>query len=56
MAPHDDDLSDHWAGEAVESEMAIAPETDDTPSVSATEQSPDSPPAKKSIPCHGGGR
>ena len=44
--PHDDDLSDHGAGEATESEMAIAPETDDTPSVSAPEQSPDPPPAK----------
>ena len=38
--PHDDDLSDH------ESEMAIAQETDDTPSVSAPEQSPDPPPAE----------
>ena len=46
MAPHDDDSSDHGAGEATESEMAIAPETDDTPSVSAPEQSPDPPPAK----------
>ena len=46
MAPHDDDLSDHEAGEAVESEMAIAQETDDTPSVSAPEQSPDPPPAE----------
>ena len=27
-------------------EMAIAPETDDTPSVSALEQSPDPPPAE----------
>ena len=43
---HDDDSSDHGAGEAVESEMAIAQETDDTPSVSAPEQSPDPPPAK----------
>ena len=41
MAPHDDDSSDHGAGEATESEMAIAPETDDTPSVSASEQFPD---------------
>ena len=46
MAPHDDDSSDHGAGEAAESEMAIAPETDDTPSVSTLEQSPDPPPAK----------
>ena len=40
MAPHDDDSSDHGAGKAAESEMAIAPETDDTPPVSAPEQSP----------------
>ena len=46
MAPHDDDSSDHGAGEAVESEMAIVQETDDTPSVSAPEQSPDPPPAE----------
>ena len=46
IAPHDDDLSDHGAGEATESEMAIAPETDDPPSVSALEQGPDPPPAK----------
>ena len=46
MAPHHDDSSDHGAGETVESEMAIAPETDDTPSVSAPEQSPNPPPAK----------
>ena len=45
-APHNDDSSDHGAGEATESDMAIAPETDDTPSVSAPEQSPDPPPAK----------
>ena len=38
--------SDHGAGEAAESEMAIAPETGDTPSVSAPEQPSDSPPAK----------
>ena len=44
MAPHDDDSSDHGAGEATESEMAIAPETDDTPSVSTPEQSLDPPP------------
>ena len=44
--PHDDDSSDHLAGEAVESEMAIAQETDDTPSVSAPEQGPDPPPAE----------
>ena len=44
--PHDDDSSDHEAGEATESEMAIAQETDDTPSVSAPKQSPDPPPAK----------
>ena len=46
MASDDDDLSDHGAGKATESEMAIAPETGDTPSVSAPEQSPDPPPAK----------
>ena len=40
-ATHDDDSSDHGAGEALESEMAIAQETDDTPSVSALTQSPD---------------
>ena len=45
-APDDDDSSDHGAGEAAESEMAMAPETDDTPSVSALEQSPDPPPAQ----------
>ena len=45
-ATHDDDSSDHGAGEATESEMAIAQETDDTPSVSAPEQSPDPPPPK----------
>ena len=41
IATHDDDSSDHGAGEAMESEMAIAPETDDTPSVSAMTQSSD---------------
>ena len=46
MATHDDDSSDHGAGEAMESEMAIAQEMDDTPSVSAPVQSPDPPPAK----------
>ena len=46
MAPDDDDSSDHGAGEAAEPEMAIAPETDDTPSVSAPEQSSDPPPVK----------
>ena len=45
-ATYDDDSSDHGAGEAMESEMAIAQETDDTPSVSALAQSPDPPPAK----------
>ena len=44
-APDDDNSTDHGAGETVESEMAIAPETGDTPSVSAPEQSSD-PPAK----------
>ena len=46
IATHDDDLSDHGAGEAAEAEMAIAPETDDTPSVSAMTQSSDPPPAE----------
>ena len=45
-ATHDDDSSDHGAREAAKSEMAIAPETNDTPSVSATTQSPDLPPAE----------
>ena len=39
--PDDDDSSDHGAGEAAESEMAMAPETGNTPSVSAPEQSSD---------------
>ena len=46
MATHDDDSSDYGAGKAMESEMAIAQETDDTPSVNAPVQSPDPPPAK----------
>ena len=46
MAPDDDDSSDHGADEAAESKMAIAPETGDTPSVSAPEQSSDPPPAE----------
>ena len=46
VAPNDDDSSDHGAGEATESEMAIAPETGDTLSVSAPEQPSNSPPAK----------
>ena len=46
IATHDDDSSDHGAAEAAEAEMATAPETDDTPSVSATTQSSDPPPAK----------
>ena len=46
VAPNDEDSSDHGAGKAVESEMAIAPETGDTPSVSAPEQSSDPPPAE----------
>ena len=45
-APNVDNSSDHGAGEAAESEMAIAPETGNTPSVSAPEQSSDPPPAK----------
>ena len=43
---HDDDSSDHGAREAAKSEMAIAPETDDTPSVSTMTQSPNPPPAE----------
>ena len=39
-------MSDHGAGKAAESEMAIAPETGDTPSVSALEQPSNSPPVK----------
>ena len=46
IATHDDDSSDHGAGEAAKTEMAIAPETDDTPSVSAMAQSSDPPPAE----------
>ena len=46
IATHDDDSSDHGAGEAAKAEMAIAPETNDTPSVSAMTQSSDPPPAK----------
>ena len=46
IATHDDDSSDHGAGEAAKAEMAIAPETDDAPSVSAMTQSSDPPPAK----------
>ena len=46
IATHDDDLSDHGAWEAAQADMAIAPETNDTPSVSATTQSSDPPPAE----------
>ena len=46
IATNDDDSSDHSAREAAESEMAIAPEADDTPSGSATTQSSDPPPAE----------
>ena len=49
IATHDDDSSDHGAGEAAEVEMATAPETDDTPSVSATTQPSDLPPAKGQV-------
>ena len=48
-APDDDDSSDHGAGKAVESEMAIAPETGNTPSVNALEQSSNPPPAKSAM-------
>ena len=46
IATHDDDTSDHGAGEAAKAEMAIAPETNDTSSVSAMTQSSYPPPAK----------
>ena len=46
IATHDDDSSDHRAGEATKAEMATAPKTNDTPSVSAIPQSSDPPPAK----------
>ena len=46
IATHDDDSSDHGAGEAAEAEMATAAETNDTPLVSATTQSSDPPPAE----------
>ena len=53
IATHDDDSSDHGAGEAAESEMAIAPETDDTPSWSATTQSSDPPPGSGAVGVEG---
>ena len=46
VATHDDDSSDRGAREAAKAEMAAAPETDDTPSVSAMAQSSDPPPAE----------
>ena len=46
IATHDDDLSDHGPGEAVEAEMATAPETVDTLQQSATIQASDPPPAE----------
>ena len=46
IATHDDDLSYHGARQAAKAEMAIAPETNDTPSVSATTQPSDPPPAE----------
>ena len=46
IATHDDDSSDHGAGETAEAEMAMVPEADDTPSGSATPQSSDAPPAE----------
>ena len=55
IATHDDDSSDHGAREAAEAEMAIAPETHDTPSVSAMTQSSDPPCSRRPSPCHGGG-
>ena len=50
IATHDDDSSDHGAREAAKAEMAIAQETDDTPSGSAMTQSSDPPPAKGQAP------
>ena len=55
IATHDDDSSDHGAGEAAKAEMATAPETNDTPSVSAMIQSSDPPPSRRPSPCHGRG-
>ena len=46
IAPGDDGLSDHGAGEAPEAEMATAPEANDAPSGSAMTQSSDPPPAE----------
>ena len=46
IAPSDDSLSDHGAGEAAEAEMATAPEADDAPSGSAMTQSSGPPPAE----------
>ena len=46
IAPGDDDLSDHGAGEAAEAEMATAPEADDAPSGSIVTQSSDPSPAE----------
>ena len=46
IAPGDDSLSDHGAGEAAEAEMATAPEAGDAPSGSATTQSSDPPSAE----------
>ena len=46
IAPGDDSLSNHGAGEAPEAEMATAPEADDAPSGSAMTQSSDPPPAE----------
>ena len=43
---HGEVAPDHGAGETMESEMTIAPKTDDAPSVSALEQSPYPSPAK----------
>ena len=46
IAPGDDGLSSHGAGEAPEAEMDTAPEADDAPSGSAATQSSDPPPAE----------
>ena len=46
---HDDDLSDHESSEAAKAEMATAPETDDSPLVSAMVQSSDPPLAEDQV-------
>ena len=46
ISTRDDELSDHGAGDAAKTEMAIALEADDTPSGSATTQCSNPPPAE----------